>query len=265
MSECGPAEEMSAVPTSTALRPSPAARRDRRRARGEAVVLAEGAGAPTTWTNSPRSCGARSTARPRSTSWRRTSRMCSGPSSRSCGTTSSRSPRSIGRAGLLEGIAYEAAARAVVRRGRPASKSESRSRRSSCRTPTASRSRSPTCASDRCSWSTGALAAASARGSRRSSRSCNPSCRRAAWRWCSSRSATRRRTQPLLEEHGLHPRVLLGDGLDVEVFAGVGTPSAYLVDAEGKAAPRSRSAPTRSPTWPVACSDARPMREPRLR
>jgi peroxiredoxin len=42
--------------------------------------------------------------------------------------------------------------------------------------------------------------------------------------------------RPLLEEHGLHPRVLFGDGLDVEVFAGVGTPSAYLVDGEGKAA-----------------------------
>jgi peroxiredoxin len=41
---------------------------------------------------------------------------------------------------------------------------------------------------------------------------------------------------PLLEEHGLHPRVLFGDGLDVEAFAGVGTPSAYLVDPDGKAA-----------------------------
>ena len=42
--------------------------------------------------------------------------------------------------------------------------------------------------------------------------------------------------KPLLEEHGLEPRVLFGDGLEVEVFAGVGTPSAYLVDVEGKAA-----------------------------
>ena len=42
--------------------------------------------------------------------------------------------------------------------------------------------------------------------------------------------------EPLLEEHGLKPRVLFGDGLEVEVFAGVGTPSAYLVDVEGKAA-----------------------------
>ena len=42
--------------------------------------------------------------------------------------------------------------------------------------------------------------------------------------------------RPLLEEYGLHPRVLLGEGLDVEVFAGVGTPSAYLVDGEGSAA-----------------------------
>jgi peroxiredoxin len=40
---------------------------------------------------------------------------------------------------------------------------------------------------------------------------------------------------PLLQEHGLEPRVLFGDGQDVEVFAGVGTPSAYLVDPEGKA------------------------------
>ena len=30
--------------------------------------------------------------------------------------------------------------------------------------------------------------------------------------------------------------MLYGDGLDVEVFAGVGTPSAYLIDGEGKAA-----------------------------
>jgi peroxiredoxin len=42
--------------------------------------------------------------------------------------------------------------------------------------------------------------------------------------------------RPIFEEHGLDPRVLFGDGLDVEVFAGVGTPSAYLVDGEGKAA-----------------------------
>lgn len=42
--------------------------------------------------------------------------------------------------------------------------------------------------------------------------------------------------RPLLEEQGLHARVLFGEGLDVEVFAGVGTPSAYLVDGEGKAA-----------------------------
>jgi peroxiredoxin len=42
--------------------------------------------------------------------------------------------------------------------------------------------------------------------------------------------------RPLLEEHGLHPRVLFGDGSDVDVFEGVGTPSAYLVDGEGHAA-----------------------------
>jgi hypothetical protein len=29
--------------------------------------------------------------------------------------------------------------------------------------------------------------------------------------------------KPLLEEHGLKPRVLFSDGLEVEVFAGVGT------------------------------------------
>jgi peroxiredoxin len=42
--------------------------------------------------------------------------------------------------------------------------------------------------------------------------------------------------RPLLEEHGLHPRMLYGEGFDAEVFAGVGTPSAYLVDEHGKAA-----------------------------
>ena len=42
--------------------------------------------------------------------------------------------------------------------------------------------------------------------------------------------------RPLLEEHGLHPLVLFGEGFDVEVFEGVGTPSAYLVDGDGKAA-----------------------------
>ncbi len=41
---------------------------------------------------------------------------------------------------------------------------------------------------------------------------------------------------PLLEQHGLHPRLLLGAGGETEVFAGVGTPAAYLVDAEGRAA-----------------------------
>ena len=42
--------------------------------------------------------------------------------------------------------------------------------------------------------------------------------------------------RPLLEEHGLHPRLLLGDQGETEVFAGVGTPAAYLVDPEGRAA-----------------------------
>lgn len=41
---------------------------------------------------------------------------------------------------------------------------------------------------------------------------------------------------PMLEEYGLHPRLLLGDQGETEVFAGVGTPAAYLVDAEGHAA-----------------------------
>jgi peroxiredoxin len=40
----------------------------------------------------------------------------------------------------------------------------------------------------------------------------------------------------LLAEHGLRPRVLYADGRDVEAFAGVGTPSAYLVDPGGTAA-----------------------------
>jgi peroxiredoxin len=39
----------------------------------------------------------------------------------------------------------------------------------------------------------------------------------------------------LLEEYGLQPNVLFGNG-DTEVFAGVGTPAAYLVDAAGRAA-----------------------------
>lgn len=42
--------------------------------------------------------------------------------------------------------------------------------------------------------------------------------------------------RPLLEEHRLYPRVLFGEGLDVDVFEGVGTPSAYLVDSAGNAA-----------------------------
>lgn len=41
---------------------------------------------------------------------------------------------------------------------------------------------------------------------------------------------------PMLQENGLHPRLLLGDLGETEVFAGVGTPAAYLVDAEGRAA-----------------------------
>ena len=42
--------------------------------------------------------------------------------------------------------------------------------------------------------------------------------------------------QPLLDEYGLRPRVLFGEGSDTEVFAGVGTPAAYLVDQQGRAA-----------------------------
>ncbi len=42
--------------------------------------------------------------------------------------------------------------------------------------------------------------------------------------------------RPLLEELDLKPRLLLGDGAETEVFAGVGTPAAYLVDGEGRAA-----------------------------
>jgi peroxiredoxin len=41
---------------------------------------------------------------------------------------------------------------------------------------------------------------------------------------------------PTLGESGLHPRLLLGDQGETEVFAGVGTPAAYLVDEEGRAA-----------------------------
>jgi hypothetical protein len=40
----------------------------------------------------------------------------------------------------------------------------------------------------------------------------------------------------LLDEHGLEPRVLVMDPAENEVFPGIGTPSAYLVDEEGKAA-----------------------------
>ncbi len=40
----------------------------------------------------------------------------------------------------------------------------------------------------------------------------------------------------LLEEHGLEPTVLLLGPSPNEVFPGIGTPSAYLVDSEGKAA-----------------------------
>jgi len=42
--------------------------------------------------------------------------------------------------------------------------------------------------------------------------------------------------RPLLEEHGLQPMVLFDDERTALVFAGVGTPAAYLVDGEGRAA-----------------------------
>ena len=42
--------------------------------------------------------------------------------------------------------------------------------------------------------------------------------------------------QPMLDEYGLRPRVLFVEGTDTEVFAGVGTPAAYLVDQQGRAA-----------------------------
>jgi peroxiredoxin len=41
---------------------------------------------------------------------------------------------------------------------------------------------------------------------------------------------------PKLEEHGLRPRVLLRGNKEIDVFAGVGTPAAYLVDEHGRAA-----------------------------
>ena len=71
---------------------------------------------------------------------------------------------------------------------------------------------------------------------------------RAASRWCSSRSAMRRRTGRSSRNTACTRGSCSATGSDVEVFAGVGTPSAYLVDAEGKAASSSRSARTRSPT-----------------
>lgn len=42
--------------------------------------------------------------------------------------------------------------------------------------------------------------------------------------------------QELLDEFGIESKVLLHNGTDAEVFAGLGTPSAYFVDAEGKVA-----------------------------
>jgi hypothetical protein len=40
----------------------------------------------------------------------------------------------------------------------------------------------------------------------------------------------------LLESHGLQPTALIVEPGENEVFPGIGTPSAYLVDAEGRAA-----------------------------
>ncbi|MEO8425167.1 MAG: PqqD family peptide modification chaperone [Actinomycetota bacterium] len=42
--------------------------------------------------------------------------------------------------------------------------------------------------------------------------------------------------RPMLEEHGLRPRLLLAGEDETDVFAGVGTPAAYLMDREGRAA-----------------------------
>jgi thiol-disulfide isomerase/thioredoxin len=42
--------------------------------------------------------------------------------------------------------------------------------------------------------------------------------------------------RPKLEEHGLEPTVLFRGNKEIDAFAGVGTPAAYLVDEQGRAA-----------------------------
>ena len=42
--------------------------------------------------------------------------------------------------------------------------------------------------------------------------------------------------QPLLEAHGLRPTMLFTGEQETDVFAGAGTPAAYLLDEEGRAA-----------------------------
>jgi peroxiredoxin len=61
--------------------------------------------------------------------------------------------------------------------------------------------------------------------------------------------------RPLLEESGLRPRLLFGDG-ETDVFAGVGTPAAYLMDTAGRAASELTIGADRVPD--LARSAARP-------
>ena len=217
--------------------PRPAIRRDRRRARRRSGRAGRGArAAPTTWTSSPRSCGTRSTASATIDELaedfadvfeRRPRRRARGHRARS--------RRRSGAPGLLVGDRVRTAARALVRvadrrgpgRADPAVQAAGRRRRT--------RSRSPT---SRASGAPGQLEPALRVLHEDRARARGAATRAAGARRGAGVHHARRRGGEPAAARGVRPepRVLFGDGPETEVFAGVGTPAAYLVDAEGKAA-----------------------------
>ena len=64
----------------------------------------------------------------------------------------------------------------------------------------------------------------------------------------------------VFDEAGLHARVLFVETQMPEVFGAVGTPSAYLVDSEGRAGlPTHDRRGARSPHWHVRRQDGRSL------
>ena len=149
--------------------------------------------------------------------------MCSAPISPSCGTTSSHLTQNIGRAGLLEGVAYEPPSEPSfawptgvdVGEPIPPFKLPDADGVEVALADLAERSVLLVNWSPRCGFCT-RIAPELAE--------LQPQLQARGVEMVFITLGDVEENKPLLEEHGLQPRVLFGDGLEVEVFAGVGTP-----------------------------------------